>query len=186
MKYLFFFLFYPVLLGTALAKTEIVWMTDDKRDLQELLLERHNSIGLDTINLVLNNLQAYKIELQYASLSRIDRELQTKKNACVGNRLKTSERLKDNLFSLPVNIHPSLRLYYLKDNIRLPKSILNSQQQLISLNALFEHFPDKIIGKEKNRSFGPLIDKQLSTIDHSNIANHVGVNRYNAISRLFF
>lgn len=165
---------------------EIIWLTDDNRDLSYLLLDDKTSIGLDTINLVLKNLSNFQIDFQYASLARINRQLKSQENTCVGNRLKTKQREEDNLFSLPINIHPNVKLYYLKDNVKLPQEVIDEYGQLTSLPALFNKLPKKVFGQAKERSFGEFIDQQLAELAVKNIAISHGNDRYNAISRLFF
>lgn len=186
LKYLLFvFLFFVVPTSLANTKNEIIWFTDDSNDLSDLLLDKPVSIGTDTLNLVLNELNQYRFDFQYASLARINKQLRFVDNACIGNRIKTAKRAKDNLFSLPVNIHIGLRIYLLNDAIQLPEELLNEQGQLISLTALFDTFPDKIFGAAKGRSFGAFLDNQIAQLPNKNVIRRPGDDRYNAISRLF-
>ncbi len=182
-------LYLSIIIFTAIVNAqqqEIIWLTDDNRDLSYLLLNDKKSIGLDTINLVLKNLPNYRIDFQYASIARINRQLKNQENTCVGNRLKTKQREEDNLFSLPINIHPNVKLYYLKDNVKLPQEVIDEDGQLTSLSALFGMLPNKVFGQAKGRSFGEFIDQQLAELAVKNIAISQGNDRYNAISRLFF
>lgn len=172
--------------STLNAQTLITWLTDDNRDLGDLLLDKSVSISTDSANLVLTALPQYKFDLQYASLARINNQLQNMHNACVGSRIKTEQRAKENIFSLPLNIHPSHRLYYLKDNVSIPAELLNAEGQLTSLQSLFEKLPSRVLGKAKGISFGKYLDQELEKVPFRNIAIRSGDDRYNAISRLFF
>lgn len=168
------------------ANTEIVWLTDDPRDLSDLLLNKEVSIGTDSVNMVLKRLGPFTLDLQLASLARTEELLLNTDNACIGNRLKTPHRIATNLFSKAVNIHPGLRLYYLQSHLEIPPHLLNSRGQLISLNALFNELQDKKLGIAQQRSFGLVLDEQIAKMSRNNIAMTNGSDRYNQISRLFF
>jgi len=165
---------------------EIVWFTDDKADLHDLLHDKPISIGTDTINLVHKNLSQYQISFQYAPIPRITNQLINIDNACVGNRIKTEERVKDNLFSLPLNFYPSYRLYYLKSNISLPPELFNDKKQLLSLPHLFDALPNTVLAVEKGRSFGPTLDKIIPNLPENNVFVRPGNDGYSAISKLMF
>ncbi|WP_448548513.1 hypothetical protein [Thalassotalea fusca] len=165
---------------------EIVWFTDDQADLHDLLRDNPVSISTDTNNLVLKVLPQYQINFQYAPIPRITNQLINLENACVGNRIKTEERVKDNLFSLPLNFYPSYRLYYLKNNISLPPELFNDKNQLISLAHLFEILPNTVLAVEKGRSFGPTLDEIIPNLPENNVFVRPGNDGYSAISKLLF
>ena len=165
---------------------EIVWYTDDKADLHDLFNDKPIAISTDTANLVLKQLPQYKIKFQYAPIPRISSQLTKVENACVANRIKTKERMKENLYSLPLNFYPSYRLYYLKSNIAIPQGLLNEHKQLSSLTELFKILPDAVMAIEKGRSFGPVLDKIIPTIPEKNVFVRSGNEGYSAISNLLF
>lgn len=160
---------------------DIIWLTDDNEDLVHFFTPSYNSIGTDTANLVFEQLSEYQIELQLAQLPRIDRLLVNKENVCVANRIKTGQREKTNIFSLPLNLYPGLRLYYRKDIGELPPSLLNDSRQLVSLPAFFDYFPNKVLAVAKGRSFDQVINRQLMTLRPENLFNRAGEDSYGAI-----
>ena len=137
-------------------KIKLLWLTDDSRNVVNLLSDKQISIDSDTTNLVLNNLvhnnqDQFEFDLQLAQIPRTNRILETTPNACVSNRIKTKQRNQKNLFSLPLNLYLSYRLYYLAEQDDIPANLLDEQQQLISLSALFNVFPKRILGLSKGQ-----------------------------------
>ena len=167
-------------------KIKLLWLTDDSRDVVNLLSKKQISIGSDTTNLVLNNLVhntqgKFEFNFQLAQIPRINRILATVPNACVSNRIKTKQRDQKNLFSSPLNLYLSYRLYYLADQDDIPTNLLDDQQQLISLSALFNAFPNRILGLSKGQSYGKYLDAELSHLNPENIYQRPGEGRYDAI-----
>jgi uncharacterized protein (TIGR02285 family) len=167
------------------ASEEIIWLTDDKEDILFLNTNKSYSIGLDTINLVLAELEGFELVIKLTSVSRIEEELKNTKNSCVANRIKNDERAKLNEFSSPVNIHPSPRLYFFTNAINLPKNLIDNDS-LTSLSTLMQHNSNKKIVLVKDVSYGESIDKQITNLDEKHVT-HINVdNRYNTSSKLFF
>lgn len=177
--------FFVVFSALSFANEEIIWLTDDKEDLRFLQTNNSYSIGLDTINLVLAQLEGFEIVIKQTSVSRIEKELKSTKNSCVANRIKNEERAKLNEFSLPVNIHSSPRLYFFSDSINLPKSLVG-KDSLTSLSTLMQHNSNKKIVLVKDVSYGKIIDKQIINLEDKH-ATYISVdNRYETSSKLFF
>lgn len=162
----------------------IEWLTDDARDEHSFLHQQKVSIGTDTTNLVLNQLNNYTIYFKLAQIPRIDKILKTQTVACTSNRIKTTERLKHNVFSFPVNLYPGLRLYYLEDEDDIPTDYLNEQGDLVSISEYFQKMPKKILGVTKGRSFGPDIDAEIVKIKSRNVFYRTGNGRYSAIIKM--
>ena len=163
------------------SKIPILWLTDDIADKENYIENNQISIGTDTSNLVLNALTKYQFEFQLAPIPRINLLLKSTENICVGNRVKTKERALNNIFSLPINIYPGLRLYYLNKESGVPKSLLNEDDEINSLAKFFEKQPNKVLGISKGRSFGKYLDDQISQIPKSNIILRGGNGRYEAL-----
>lgn len=167
----------------------LIWLTDDKKDLVDLKSSENISIGTDTTKLVLSALTDYDINIQLVQLPRAKILMKSMDNLCMSNRVKTKERLKDNTFSLPVNVFPSLRLYYLADNENIftdnsLEALLNEQGELKSLAHIFNHYPNAILATTKGRSFGEVVDKQIQQVPSDNILQRAGDGRYQAMMQM--
>ncbi|MCJ8321822.1 MAG: transporter substrate-binding domain-containing protein [Colwellia sp.] len=165
-------------------KTHILWLTDDKDDEKNYLADNQLSIGTDTINLLIKEIKNYQLNFQFATIPRINLLLKSSNSTCVANRVKTKERALNNIFSLPINIYPGLRLYYIDEYSTVPQSLINQDAELSSLVELFEKRQDKVIGISKGRSFGMYLDKQISQIPKANINLRAGGGRYEALMQM--
>jgi len=175
---------YPLFIVEAAEKTRILWLTDDSSDQKNHLEGNQVSIGTDTTNLVLNSLDNYQLDFLLAQIPRINLLLKSNDNICVGNRVKTNERALYNVFSLPLNIYPGLRLYYVKKYSNIPPSLLNESLAIKSLPTLFDEQPNNILGISKGRSFGKYLDEQVNKISKKNIMVRAGNGRYEALSQM--
>ena len=167
-------------------KTPILWLTHDINYLDDLTIDLPVSIATDTNNLVLNSMKNYQFTFQVVPMPRIDNLLKSSESMCVGNRIKTAERLETSVFSLPLNIYPGIRLYFLKADDDIPKSLLNKQSELLSLTSLFQKFPERILGKTKGRSFGKFLDSEIDNLSPKNLLLRSGSGDIFAINIMLF
>lgn len=160
-----------VIINTSVSASDVVvWFTDDKKDIELLSTDNTYSIGSDTLKLLLNSISEFEVHLKYASLSRIDTQLKTTQNSCVANRIKTRSREAENVFSLPLSIHPLAKLYFLENNIITPSNLINHKGELLSISALSNVNSEKVLGLTRGVSYGKIIDEQLGLIKPENIA----------------
>lgn len=167
-------------------ESKIQWFTDDKNELPYLFTDIPHSLAVDTNNQVLRQVNNVKFDIKVAQIPRINQLLKTEQAVCVGNRIKTQERIKFNAFSLPIHIYPGLRLYYIPENSPLPKEVLNKDGALLSLNALFSALPNHKIGIVQQRSYGQFLDKELSKQQHKNLLVRSGGSQYSAMISMLF
>lgn len=165
-------------------KQEIFWLTDDQNDIKHLLSSRPFALDVDTNNMVLSRLENFQISPKFAQIPRINQLLKTNKNYCVGNRIKTPERAKDNLFSSPIHYFPSIRLYYLTGNIEFPKELMLEPDTITSLKAVFDQFPNKKLVVSLDRSYGNDIDKELAQVEPNNLVVRLGGGMYEGIYKM--
>jgi len=174
--------------GYAQNKPEMIWMTDTQTDIPIFLKDKPTYIAMETLNLLANSIKSHKIKLAYAPLSRMDYLLKNKNNICVTNRIKNSEREAFGFFSLPLNLYPGLRLYYVEDKIdithKIPKQLINKQGQLISLTTLFETLPNSKLAIGQSRSYGKFLDKEVNTLSQDNVYVRSGENHIQAIIQM--
>lgn len=174
------------------AKEKLIWVTDDKTELANFLNDVNISIGTDTSKLVIQSLlKTYDIDILLAQVPRINLLLTALPNVCTSNRIKTKQRAKENIFSTPVNIFPSIRLYFLHDTryrqgVDIFHSLLNDNGELISLPLLFNALPEFVLGVSKGRSFGESLDLQVGALAPKNRLTRAGIGRYEALERMLF
>ena len=149
------------------SKVEVLWLATSHQDNRHFGKDSKVNIATDTNNLLLKALSNYQIKLRIHPLQRIEHLMRKSKNTCMPNRIKTPERLKTSLFSLPLNMYPMLRLYTLSSNTSVQPVLVN--QQLSSLNQLFKQLPTHSLGLSRGRSYGKFFDRQIVNINPNNI-----------------
>jgi len=171
--------------GYAQTKPEMIWMTDTQSDISVFLKDQPTYIAMETLNLLAKSIKSHKIKLAYAPLSRMDYLLKNKKNICVTNRIKNTKREAFGFFSLPLNLYPGLRLYYVEDETdetnKIPEQLFNIQGQVISLSALFEASPKDKLAIGKSRSYGKFLDKEIALLSKENMYTRSGENHIEAL-----
>ncbi|WP_088330398.1 hypothetical protein [Lacimicrobium sp. SS2-24] len=169
---------------SAVQPPTIVWLTDDRDDLQYYLSDSPYSIGMDTTNMVLTQLKEFDIRFHFASVARMDKQLQDRPDTCVANRIKTPERARHNQFSLPLNVHLLARLYYNNPNIRIPESLINDRGQVTNLRALLDANPGTSLALLEGISFGVDVDQQLQQLSARQVTYYNVDNRYQSGPKL--
>ncbi|RXE91467.1 hypothetical protein D9981_22440 [Pseudoalteromonas phenolica O-BC30] len=163
----------------------ITLLSDDPKDLELFFKDGRYDIASDSYRLLLQNLVDVEFELKIAPTARIDSLLRQNKTICAVNRIKTEERLLYNLYSYPVHLYPSHRLYYFKDRTPLLDSMITQTGELINLNKLFGHYTSANIAIETGRSYGKNLDQQLTKLNQENILFRAGSDAYEAMIKLF-
>ncbi len=160
------------------AQEMIHWLSDNKKDLTQLTPASnvHVSVAIDTTRLLMTSLPQYQFSIEMAQRPSIARLLKKLPNSCAPNRVKTPDRLKDNIYSLPLNIALGLRLYYKKSGGRdmLPLPPLDKKQRLTSLAALFTSKSTFTLGINKGRSFGTFLDAEIAALEKHNLVIRSG------------
>lgn len=177
-----------LLCNTALSseKPSILLLTGEPSDLINWFIDDPVAIGVDTTRMLLRRLDNYDIESKSASFSRITELLTTVDNACVATRIKTSERQNDHIFSLPLNVYPGLRLFYLASKDPLPNELFNDQEQIKSLKSLFLMYPRRKLSVAPGRSLGDYLDNQVKSLPDRNVWSRFGENNYEATKLMLF
>ncbi len=160
----------------------ILWLAPGAQNVVRFRQTEPYNITTDTSNLLLSALEGYQIELQVRSLPNIEKLLKSNKTAfCAPNRIKTAERERDSLFSLPLNVYPGLRLFSTEAAQQIPAKLSNEQSQLLSLVDLFTHFPDKVLAVSTGRSHGYYLDQQIAQIKANNLYDRGTKNRFSLV-----
>lgn len=127
------------------------------------------SAAVDTIKLIFQRL-AWDVTLLNVPLIRSLSYMDAGKAVCIVNKIKTSERDKQYLFSQPMNFFESQRLYQLTELPPIPEEFLDEQGAVKSIHAVINSQPESTILTPMDFSFGERIDNDLKqTNQHQNI-----------------
>ncbi|KGJ91156.1 hypothetical protein [Colwellia psychrerythraea] len=155
------------------AQNKIHWFSNNEKDAVELIKPMSVAISTvtDTTRLLMAALPQYQFNIEFAHSPSIGRLLKKLPNSCAPNRVKTPERLKENTYSLPLNIALNLRLYYRADTTlkALISGAINNEQQLISIASLFTGKSTSTLGIDDGRSLGIFLDAQISSLEKHNL-----------------
>jgi uncharacterized protein (TIGR02285 family) len=155
------------------AQQNIHWFTDSVRTSSQITQDVNVplSITADTTRLLMNALPQYKFDIESAQRPSVARLLNKLPNSCAPNRVKTPERLKENIYSLPLNIALGLRLYLKQpsQSDEVSSATYKDVQQSISLASLFTGKSTYILGIEKGRSYGEFLDSQIKALEKPNL-----------------
>ncbi len=107
-------------------------------------------------------------------------------NSCAPNRIKTPQRLKDNIYSLPLNIYLGLQLYYKKGtgSSIFPTSALDTNKQLKTLASLFTGKASHTLGINEGRSFGVFLDAQIAALEKHNRVIRSGIESTSSLVKM--
>jgi uncharacterized protein (TIGR02285 family) len=119
----------------------------------------------------MKSLPQYKFSSEFAQNPSITRLLKKRPNSCHPYRMKTPQRLENNIYSLPLNISLGLRRYFKQDTQYgvLSQNTFPSSLQIISLASLFTGKSSYVLGVDEGRSFGVFLDEQLATLEKHNL-----------------
>jgi len=169
---------------TAQTKNTITWMVDESDFIELYLSEKQVSIGIDTANLVLQQLPHYTIEFNASPVPRTNQQLKINDNVCTANRIKTIDREASNLFSLPMSLHPSARLYYRKDSVNIPEALIAQDGTLINLAALVTVNAKANFGIARGLSYGEMLDDVIANIPSDRVSFYNSEKRYKSGPKL--
>ncbi|NOU50389.1 hypothetical protein HG263_07520 [Pseudoalteromonas sp. JBTF-M23] len=163
-----------------------LYVDDEKDFIIYQGLNPTTNIANSTNTLILNALPQGKITFVPASYPRAIKAMRTSEHAvCAANKVKTKERLQEFLFSLPVSIYLSRRLYQHLSEPPLSDSVLTDNGEVKSLPALFKVYTQALIVFTPTMSYGPFFDKQFEQVKRENKVYRVGSNPYDDMYNLF-
>ena len=163
-----------VLASSATARTfdeseqykNLVLYTDTSDFVKELTGEKPiNSMISETNYLLLKRLNAIN-KVQYQISDRHTQILESEQPACSLYKIKTPEREKRFLFSLPTDVFLAHKLYQLSENPIIATKHLTKDGQVSSINDMFNsaEFKGKLLLLD-GRSYGDDLDKLLTKIN---------------------
>ncbi|WP_119863046.1 hypothetical protein [Pseudoalteromonas sp. MSK9-3] len=160
---------------------------DDEKDLLVFTgkVEPINIAGA-TNNMLLDAIGEYPIEFVPSSYKRALRIMSQQPHpTCLFNKVKTPIREANFLFSLPINLYLSRRLYIHSHADPLEETLLDKQGNVKSLPLLFDAHKNKLIVIASDFSYGPFLDEQLTQVSSENKVIREGSNHYDTVYRMF-
>jgi len=171
-KIILFLLFFYLIIFTSHASTIFIH-SDNITDLKAI--NDQDIIGnlSAATNLHALTVAQTDIQFEYMTTKRSLQLMHESKNICVVNKLKTKERLTKYLFSQPINLFLSHRLYQLSSSP--PLFTDGSLEHSISLADLFEQKPFAKVLVSSQVSYGDYLDKKIAQLPKVNkITRHAG------------
>lgn len=168
--WLMFLSLLPCWLGVCLpaSASEPVRYMADSQDYVDAINNNNANNTLEASNLLLLKQLVSTYHHEYVSLARIQYFMDKGEAVCVANKIATPERSTKYIFSHPVNIHISHRLYQQQNIQAPPPEVLNEQGEIISLISLFTAQPLQTMLIPFKRSFGQILDKQIALLPDNN------------------
>lgn len=163
----------------------VTLLSDDPNDLTLFNQTGSNDLASDTYRLLFAQLSDINFELEIATSARIAALLKQDKTMCALNRIKTAQRSLVNLYSYPIHLYPSHRLYYYQNNTPILPTMKTNQGALKDLSVLFARYPKAIVAVEQGRSYDKVIDEQLSLLSVENVVRRSGGDAYRALIDMF-
>ncbi len=159
--------------ATGYQSHKIDWLSNDEpeKSQQPPASNKVSTTVKDTTRLLMSSLTQYDFNSGYYQNASITRLLKKLPNSCAPNRIKTPERIKTSIYSLPLNISLDFRLYY-RGDVKpdfIPSNIINQDNKLISLAALFNANPNHTLAIDNGRSLGQFLDKQIHQLNERNL-----------------
>ena len=147
--------------------------TDNLADLHAL---KSNNI-VDNLSVATNlhalHNQLANVQFEYMTTKRSLLQMDNSKNICVVNRVKTKKRIAKYLFSQPINIFLSRRLY--QNTAYPPLNTIESEGSSILLSDLFIKRPEAKVIISAQISYGDVLDAQIAALPAVNkIIRHSG------------
>ncbi|MCJ8271547.1 MAG: hypothetical protein MJK04_19375, partial [Psychrosphaera sp.] len=161
----------------------MILMSHDALDIANFRQPKTSNVASDLNNLLFSELSRLPVDVQIIPIARLNLRLKATPNACAISRVKTTARLKDNVFSLPMSLYMGLRLYFLPSTPMNAK-LSNDKNQLISLKAVFDTYPGRVLGTNRGRSYGDKLDRQMALLDRSNLVERGGKNSEVSASKM--
>ncbi|AOT10706.1 hypothetical protein [Pseudoalteromonas luteoviolacea] len=161
---------------------------DDQLDFELLSskVKQPENIAGATNLLVLSKIDDMVIHYVKSSRKRAIKSLQQSNvAACNINMIKNEQRKREYLFSLPVNFYWAHKLYSHHDLSKAPLPVLNMQNEISSLPALFKSYNQTAIVIAENFSYGDFLDAQLDEIAPKNLIFRGGADHYETVYRMF-
>ncbi|MFC3034293.1 hypothetical protein ACFOEE_17445 [Pseudoalteromonas fenneropenaei] len=166
-------------------QTALLMLSDDPKDKNLFSQQSSQDLASDSYQLLFAELPHYPVDIQIAPITRINTILNGNTPVCALSRIKTKLRQMYHLYSLPVHLFPSHRLYYYPVQQQIDPDLLNLHGELRGLTQLMSRYPKAVLAIETSKSYGPSLDAQIEQIPADQLLTRAGSDAYAAMIAMF-
>lgn len=166
-------LFLPIIIYLCFAFTRLGYAntifihTDNLDDLYALKSKNiEDNLSVAT-NLHALNSQSTNVQFEYMTTKRSLLLMDNNENICVVNKVKTKKRQEKYLFSQPVNLFLSRRIY--QNESYQPVDVSESADNSVLLSDIFIQKPTAIVIISRQISYGDALDAQIANLHQVNV-----------------
>ena len=144
------------------------------------LQDKPYSTAVDTVQMLVDEL-GYTSPVLHIPLVRSFLNMESGENVCVLNRIKSPERERNFLYSLPLNFFQTQRFYQMASLPPIQEHLLNADGEVQSIHDVLPSYPDSFIVLPESYSFGEKVDADIAQINPKQIlrvANDVYYSRF--------
>ncbi|MFC4701397.1 transporter substrate-binding domain-containing protein [Glaciecola siphonariae] len=139
----------------------------DVREVESFNKGEPISASVNTALLVTQHLDK-QVKLIHTPAQRLWRVLEQQKAACVPSMVKTKEREAQYLFSEPLFMTLSARVFARNDDTFANSPAIDASGEISSIEDFISTVPNSRILYSRLRSYGTLIDEQIAALDNDN------------------
>jgi len=145
------------LAGVDEKQPKIIWLVDNAKSYLGQVDYENLSIEQQSRQLLFAQVVNYDIEAHVTSLDQTSGLLKQNNNVCMGELLKTPERVSKYLFSQPYTFSLGQRLYYMATQH-------NKRKEPILLTDFMAKQQGKRLGLVEGRSYGKVLDQEIGDL----------------------
>lgn len=123
--------------------------------------------------------------IHYIAKGRTQDKLDSDSPACTFFKVKTPQREKHYIFSLPTDVFLGVRLYQHKSSTPIPTAYLNDEGAVSSLTSYFNHFSEHSLLLIADHQYGGELDHELRALRQANWYRLEGIDPYLTFMQMF-
>lgn len=142
------------------------------------------STAVDTVQMLVDEL-GYTSPVLHIPLARSFLNMEKEENVCVLNRIKSPERERNFLYSLPLNFFQTQRFYQLASLPPIKAQLLNAGGEVQSIHDVLASYPNSFIVLPESYSFGEKVDADIAQVDKNQILRVANDAYYSRFMNMF-
>ena len=142
------------------------------------------STAVDTAQMLVDEL-GYTLPVLHIPLVRSFHNMENGENVCVLNRIKSPERERNFLYSLPLNFFQTQRFYQIASLPPINEHFLNADGEVQSIHDVLASYPESFIVLPEFYSFGENVDADIGQVDKNQILRVANDAYYSRFINMF-
>ncbi|GEA08091.1 hypothetical protein KUL42_28520 [Alteromonas sp. KUL42] len=142
------------------------------------------STAVDTVQMLFDEL-GYTSPVLHVPLVRSFLNMENGENVCVLNRIKSPERERSFLYSLPLNFFQTQRFYQIASLPPINEYFLNADGEVQSIHDVLASYPESFIVLPEFYSFGEKVDADIGQVDKNQILRVANDAYYSRFMNMF-